>query len=95
MNETELKTLAKLIAEETTRELVNFEDVCAMFRYSKGAVAVRKIVTLPDFPKPIKFAEGSGNRWRRQDVSNWIAVKAKRLSSSSNSSNSSILNQGV
>lgn len=91
MNEKELKILARLIAAETTRELVNFEDVCAMLRYSKDAVAVRKIVKLPDFPKPIQFVAGRGKRWRKKDVVHWIEKKSRAALSS----NSPLLSQAV
>lgn len=53
-----------------SEQWLDFEGVGAMLSFSKSYVQ-GKIVTLPDFPPPLRIGGNGHPRWRAQEVAAW------------------------
>lgn len=58
-----------------TEQLWNLQNIAEFFNTSKSTVCSR-IVTRPDFPKPVSFP-GFGKRWVPEEVREW--AKSQRV----------------
>lgn len=74
--------LDQLLAAATTavpfnEQWLDFEGIAAFLVFSKSYVQ-SKIVTLPDFPQPLRIGGNGHPRWRAQEVAAWAQQRRDR-----------------
>ena len=71
-NEIDYKKLAQEVTNNQSKEMLSFNDVCAILGYAKGSTPARRIVARPDFPPSTEMLSTSRRKWFKRDVLEWI-----------------------
>lgn len=52
---------------------LSIKEIAQMTCYRESTV--RKMVALPDFPRPIRWTEGADPRWCADEVKEWLMAR--------------------